>query len=262
MKIPRSRLLLYVGLLVIALAVMLMLARSMRSSAGAEPKADRDYAQIVQEGKLRLLIPYKENAEQGQDKPQSVRQAYKLSTLLSRRAGLQVELIHKASYAQALALLQSGEVDAIAGGYIHNSSQDTTLVLPVALRQAKPLYLVQRAGADALASQMDLSGITIHIPRSRAWSIYLEHLIEELSVPIHITQRDDADVAQLMQAVASGKIDYTLATQDEAQHYLSTMDSLEARLPLTLSLRQGWLVRRSSPILRDSLEHWLTSLPN
>lgn len=260
MKIPRTRLWLYVALLLMALVAMFLLARAMRSSDTLSRGEVRDYPQIVQEGKLRLIIPYAEREGLGEQAPEDIRQAYELSALLSRKVQLEVELIHQASYAEALALLLEGQADAIAGGYIHNATQDTTLILPVALRQGKPLYLVQRAGGDALTNQMELAGCTIHLPRSRAWDIYVQHLAEELSVPIHAAHRDDADVPDLMQAVASGKIDYTLATQDEAQHYLSTMDSLEARLPLTLSLRQGWLVRRSSPILRDSLEHWLSSL--
>lgn len=262
MKIPRTRLWLYIALLMMALVIMALLARSLASSSTAVGAIERDYIQIIEDGKLRLLLPYNEDEIAEEQTPQTLREVYRLATQLSRTKGLEVELIHQADYTQALELLLEGEVDAIAGGYIHNSTQDTTHILPVALRQAKPLYLVQRSGRDALGELLELEGCTIHLPASRAWGIYVTHLAEELSVPIHVAQMENADVAQLMKAVSSGKIDYTIATQEEAQYYIPSMDSLEARLPLTLSLRQGWLVRRTSPMLRDSLEHWLFTLPH
>ena len=53
--------------------------------------------------------------------------------------------------------------------------------------------------------------------------------------------------------VASGKINYTVCTSEEAERFARLFPTLDCTLPLSYSVRTAWLMRRNSPALRDSL---------
>ena len=57
--------------------------------------------------------------------------------------------------------------------------------------------------------------------------------------------------------VASGKIDYTICTDKEAQRFKTLFPELDCTLPLSYSFRTAWLLRRTAPALSDSLSLWL-----
>ena len=121
-----------------------------------------------------------------------------------------------------------------------------------------PIYLVQRRADSAhhISRQVELAGHSITLPKASPLSLFIEHLGEEIGDSLSIQVDTLYAAEQLAMQVASGKINYTACTSEEAEHFARLFPALDCTLPLSYSVRTAWLMRRNSPALRDSLIAW------
>lgn len=252
-----TRLAVYILLLVTALGLLVYLRhQSKRSASASLPLVERDYPEIRREGTLRLLAAYGSGGEvQGGQLTGAV---YELAKQLERKSGLRVEVLLENRWDEALRLLSSGAADLIARPMTHTSSVDTTRYMLFAEKTSGPIYLVQRRADSAhrITRQVQLAGRSLTLPKSSPLTLFIEHLGEEIgdSLSIHIDTLYATE--QIAMQVAAGKIPYTVCTSEEATRLSKLLPTLDCTLPLSYSVRTAWLMRRTSPALRDSLIAW------
>lgn len=259
---PRLRLnyryLLYGLALLLALGLMYYLRSSSEGAKRSEPlpTAQRDYSEIRHEGVLRLLTAYGEGGEV--QAGQLTGEVYELAQRLHQRSGLQVEVVLENSWEKALEQLRTGLVDLVARPVAHTMEIDTSLYRPFGELSSGPIYLVQRKrdSVTHVTSQLDLAGRTITLPEASPLSLFLKHLGEEIGDSIRLETDPKYATEQLAMQVASGTIDYTACTATEAERFSAKLPELDCSLPLSYSTRTTWLLRRSSPVLGDSLTRW------
>ncbi|MDO4691944.1 MAG: transporter substrate-binding domain-containing protein [Porphyromonadaceae bacterium] len=258
MKI-RRRTYIYAGLLALALGAMLYLAqlRTQLQEQSSVSQTIRDYPEIAQEGVLRLLAPFNAYDYEGETH-QMTGGVYRLAQELGKRTGLKIEVVLENGQDRGLQMLLNGEVDLIASPRVRTSGVDTLRYQWVQDRTSGPIYLVGRKDSlSVVHSHLDLAGKVITLPKASALRLFVDHLQEEIGEGISIELDPLYSTEQLIILVASGKRDYTLCTSEEAEHYRQKFPDLDITFPMSYSLREGWLARRSSPALVDSLKVWL-----
>lgn len=253
-----TRMRLYLISLLLALGAMGLIARYTNPTEQADEAQEvaRDYAEIAQEGKLRILAPYTSHTRD--ESSDSTASLLALSRKLARASGLEVELRLEDNTNQALRLLTLGHVDLIAHPLIRSASIDTMRYRWITETTSGPIYLVQRHDtARLITRQLDLVEQTIHLPKGSSLALFVHHLADEIGGNIHTTEDELYNTEQLIVLVQSGDISLTLCSEDERKRLEGYFPELDFSLPLSHSLRRGWLVRRSSPQLADSLTSWL-----
>ena len=257
-KLLKGRTPLYLVLLLLVIAVMLYLRTHSGDEVSPPPTAGRDYPEIRREGTLRLLTAYTEggvHAEGGE----LTGAVYTLAKMLQERSGLRVEVILENSWERALQLLSEGGADLVVRPMASTADVDTTRFLLFGQQTSGPLFLVQRrADSTTLVKrQIELAGRTITLPKGSPFHLFIEHLSEEIGDSIHLDVDTLYQAEQLAMRVASGKIAYTVCTHDEAKLFGKAFPELDSSIPLSYSFRTAWLLRHTSPALRDSLSVWM-----
>lgn len=256
----RKRMWLYLVLLVLALATMWMLKPGRQASVLSEGQSrlPRDYNEVKQEGILRILAPYSFTQEH---REASKLNAQTLVNQLKKLSGLQVELRLEDNTHRALEMLLLGEVDLILKPVAHTAELDSSLYIWLGQHVAEPIYLVQRKDTlSQIHKQLELEGQTITLPHKSQLHLFLQHLTEEMGINLRVQEDSLYNTEQLIVKVQAGTIDYTLCSGEEVRRYKDSFPQLDFTLPITHNLRRGWLTRRSSPQLADSLNYWLKSL--
>lgn len=256
----KKRLVLYTTLLLTTMLAMfaLNLLHSNNQNEQEVIPSTRDYPQIQEAGILRILSTF-DNAKPITPSSESLSgQVYDLAKDIAQRTNLKVEVVLENNRGKSLDMLERGEVDLIACNRIRTSDIDTLKFSWIKDRTSGPIYLVQRR--DTLAQvndHLNLEGKVITLPQRSHFLLFVRHLEQEMGIDIGIEQDQLYDTEQIIILIASGKKDYTLCTSTEAQLYKALFPSLDFSLPMSYSLRVGWLLRHSSPILADSLSRWL-----
>lgn len=247
----------YLLALILALGLMYYLRPSTPQPSAPQPLSSRDWPEIQREGVLRILSSYSDGGVSVQD-GERTGTIYELAQELTARSGLRVEVVLENDWSKATQWLYSGRIDLLARPLAHTSEVDTLHFRPWRVRSAAPLYLVQRRdSAHLIRQQLELAGKQIVLPKASPYQLFLQHLSEEIGETIQLSYDSLYPSEQLAMRVAAGSIGYTLATAQEAARYRKLFPELDCSLPLSYSLREVWLLRRSSPQLADSLSRWI-----
>lgn len=252
----RRRMWIYLALLLAALSLMFWLNRSAQQTAKdeARPLLPRDYAEVKAEGRIRVLAPYYLSRLGKGDKLN----LQSLIAKLSKRSGLDVQMLLEDNTQKALDMLARGEVDLVLHSVERTTVLDSTTLLWLREEVAEPIYLVQRPDSvGQVVPQLELGGATIVLPKGSSLSLFVQHLADELGLELSLKEDSLYNTEQLLIKVQAGTIDYTLCSGEERKYYTSLFPQLDFSVPMSHNLRKGWLVRRSSPILADSLSLWL-----
>ncbi len=245
---------LLLGAIVLLLLIFLIGAEVKRQKVDASA---RDYQEVLDSRSLRVLTSYSAYAREG-SKGQT--ELNKLIDYLKASKGLLVTLQQENDRSAALDKLLSGDVDLLADKIVLTLRIDTSKFAFLNEEYCEPIYLVQRADSLSLKTQLELANKDVYLPKSSELKLFVEHLSREISEPVNIKFDELYTTEQLILKVLDAKIDYTLCSAEEAKYYSEKFPELDFTLPISFSLRRGWLVRKSSPILRDSLETWLKDM--
>ncbi len=238
------------GIILLLLALWL----SADSKQKEREASERDYQEVLDSKALRVLTSYSAYTREEKNKQVELK---KLIDYLKAKQGLKVVLEQENDRSLALEKLLSGKVDLLADRIVLTSRIDTNKFAFLNEEYCEPIYLVQRADSLSLKSQLELANKDVYLPKASELKLFVEHLSREISEPVNIKLDELYTTEQLILKVLDAKIDYTLCSAEEAKYYSERFPELDFTLPISFSLRRAWLVRKSSPILRDSLETWL-----
>ncbi len=112
-------------------------------------------------------------------------------------------------------------------------------------------------------SPLELEGKTVYVRSGSAFVSRLKNLSDEIGGEINIVEADpDLSVEDLIRMVAEGKIDYTIADENVALLNQSYYTDLDVHLPVSFPQKIAWAVRKTSPVLLDTVNHWLGEINN
>ncbi len=251
---------LYLVLLTIAAVTMVMLWQLNRKETIVPV---RDYAQIRQEGILRLITEYDQSGYYiAGDTIEGFQ--YELSQAIANLSGLEVQTQLEMSLTESFKELSDNSCDVIARNIPITSELKEHYLFtdPIVLNKQ---VLIQRTEAindstQLVRSQLDLAGKTIYIPEDSPALLRLSNLAHEIGDTIYVIEDELYSGEQLAIMVAKGDIDYAVCDQQVARKAKQQLEDIDIDTDISFTQLQSWAVRKDSPILLDSLNSWLNQL--
>lgn len=251
----------YTGLLIIAVATMIMLWR-----LKTMPKAEvfpRDYPEIKEEGILRLVTEYNQSGYYvAGDTIEGFQ--YELSQAIAQLSGLEIQIFLEMSLAESFDMLEENNCDAVARNIPITSEikEKYLFTEPIVLDKQ---VLIQRTeavnnGLKPIRNQLDLAGKTLYIPKDSPAQLRLQNLGHEIGDTIYVIEDELYSGEQLAIMVAKGDIDYAVCDQQTAVLSQKQLPEIDIKTDISFTQLQSWAVRKDSPILLDSLNSWLEQI--
>ena len=105
---------------------------------------------------------------------------------------------------------------------------------------------------------MDLANQTIYVSKNSPAILRLKNLAEEIAEPIHIKEIEEYTSEQLIYMVEKKEIDYAVVDREISLRNMKLFPDLDFHTDISFTQLQAWGLRKTSPILLDSLNVWIT----
>jgi membrane-bound lytic murein transglycosylase F len=182
---------------------------------------------------------------------------YEMAQELANSLGVKLRLVVASSIPDMIQKLKSGEVDLIA--YRLGISNELKEQLAYAdLEYIANQVLVQKSGKNAASSVIDLIGKEVYVNANTKYYERLVNLNDEIGGGIIIkTANDSLTVDNLIEMVATGKIQYTVAENDVAKLNKTFFKNIDIKTPVSFAQRSAWAVRHNTPMLLQAINKWM-----
>ena len=166
-------------------------------------------------------------------------------------------------YTTRPALVQAtGELelpDSVDSIIVHGSEKaDTSLGLVEAIGEAKDLPEQVQFEARLVTNPAELAGKEVHIPGSSPYEQTLLELEDDISGDIYVVELGgDVSAEDLIREVSSGKIDFTVTSENLAELRESYYTNITARPTLGDDVEVVWAVRKNAPQLQAAFSDWI-----
>lgn len=163
--------------------------------------------------------------------------------------------------------LSSGDIDLVAMNltvtsdrknkvaFTHPHSQTRQVLvqrLPENHRRLHPSQLLD----SLVRNQLDLAGKTVYVQKGSAYADRLRTLSNEIGSEINIVPVA-IEAEQLIQMVARGEIDFTVADENVAAVNKNYFQVLDIETAVSFPQNLAWAVRKDSDGLKDEIDSWL-----
>ncbi len=197
---------------------------------------------------------------------------YELLSRLTKELGVELILDITEDIDEAIAKLNRGDGDIIA----HNLTVTKKRADIVSFTEHLSLerqVLVQRKPENwrrlklhqidqlMIREPLDLIGKRIHVRKSSSFITRLHNLSEEIGGDIIIVEEPgNVEVEALIQKVADGDIDYTIADENVAKVNATYYPNIDIGTPISFSQRIAWGLRKNAPQLKEAVNTWITKI--
>ncbi len=239
-----------------------------------EPVVERDTLTVMQHIMERGRLVAVTNCEilnYNTEKPTPSGFEYELLSDFCNANGIELEMIVNENLDSCFSLLDSCKVDMVAVGIGSNKDMRRRYLLTDPIMMQKSV-LVQRLPKDwakmstanevenqLLRSSVDLAGKTIHLPQGSHEVKLLEHLSDQIGDTIYIVQCDSLNSFDLVKAVSTGDIDYTVVEEYVARMASIGLKGLDTKLNVSVEQPLGWVVQNhdNDSSLLIALNDWI-----
>jgi len=220
----------------------------------------RDYREIHQEGILRIITEYSPAAYYAQGDSLAGFQ-YELIRALSNTSGLEIQTNLDMNLTSSYQALNTNQADLIARSFPLQSDLQESYLFTQPITSSHQVLIQRTAAAnnqtEPIRRHTDLEGKTIHLPQNSPAIQRLHNLEYEIGGYINIIQDNQYATEQLIIRVAKGEIDYTVSDLHYAELLQKELPQIDIQTDIGFTQLQCWMLRKNSPILLDSLNHWL-----
>jgi len=220
----------------------------------------RDYPEIRKEGILRIVTEY-DRSGYFVSGAQIEGFQYELSKAIARLSGLEVFIYLDMNLESSFEGLRTNHYDIIARNIPTTSElkEDYFFTDPIVLNKQ---VLIQRKkafnnGIEPIRNQLDLAEKTLYVPESSPALLRLQNLKSEIGDTIYVVEESFYSSDQLIIMVAKGDIDYAVCDMQVALAAETQYPEIDIKTDISFTQLQAWAIRKTSPVLLDSLNHWL-----
>lgn len=272
MNTTRNWILLTVFTIVAFFAVKWLAEYQEKKNTITEPTVSIDIDEIKERGSLRVIIEYN-SIGYFIYKGQRLGFEYELMQNLAIALGVKLELVIARSSDDQYNLLNEGKGDIIANGLLINNKIKQQVALTVPYRSVEQVIVQRRTGISVnpidsiqkrdtvLQSATQLANKIVYVAEN---SIYYERLktlsdSNGINMDVRILP-DDRGTDDIIEAVANGEIDYTIANKDIALVNKSYFDNLDVNTIVGNAQNLHWAVRKNSPDLLKMVNNWISNI--
>ena len=225
-------------------------------------KAVRDLPEIMTDNILNVVTDYNSINFQEIDYSLTGFQ-YELCQYIFQRSGLTIQHFFENDLGTAIRKLENNIYDVIAQNIPVTIENKKYLTFTVPVGQGKQV-LVQREKNNTdsvlfISNQLDLANQTIYVTRNSSAILRLKHLAEEIAEPIYIKEIPGYTSEQLINSVAQKDIDYAAVDKEIVLKNANILPELDCSTDISFTQLQAWALRKTSPVLLDSLNVWITA---
>lgn len=225
-----------------------------------------DLREIMLRGKLVVLTQGSTNSY-FLYKGEAMGFEYELLADFAKDLGLELEVIIARNNNGLLDSLQSGAADLIATNLAVTASRNKLVSFTEPILYSKQV-LVQRNPTSSdvtplLHSPLELSGKNVFVHKKSSFYSRLKHLNEEIGGTINILEAPGGFTPErLIQMVAEGHIDYTVADEHVALLNQGYFPNINIEVAVSFPQKIAWACRKESPQLLKALNSWLKKTEN
>ncbi len=228
----------------------------------------RDWTKIQESGILKVMITYS-STSYFLYRGQPMGFEYELLQRLAADLNLKLELVLIQNTDSIIPELNMGKADLIAHGltvtadrrkfvdftnYLYLTSQVLVQKKPDNWQTGSAMELQKYMLHDAI----DLIGETISVRKNTSYYKRLRNLSREFGDTIYLdTITGKLSTEEIIKKVADGEIKYTVADKNIAQVNAAYYPDLDVQVPVSLSQRIAWAVRKNSPELLQKINQWI-----
>jgi membrane-bound lytic murein transglycosylase F len=227
-----------------------------------------DLPEILQKGKLTILA---ENSSTSFFIYRGKRMGFEYELLkeFCRELGVELEVKIVNNLDDLIAMLNDGEGDIIACNYTVTKERKRIIDFSIPFLKT-PQVLIQRKpngwrktkpslwSKFVIRDPNDLARKIIHVWKNSSYDQRLCHLQEEIGDTIFISgEEGQMSSEELIEMVAEGLIDYTVAEENIAKVNKQFFDNLDIATPLSVRQKIAFGLRKTSPLLKTRIDRWL-----
>ena len=227
---------------------------------GNDPITPRDYPAIQKEGILRAITEYNSISYQSQNDTLSGFH-YELLKAFAQDKGLKIEITPAMSIKERFSGMVSGSYDILAHHMLVTQEGRDTLNYTHPILLSKQV-LVQRKPADDTDSTyvknpLGLAQKTIYVVKDAPFKLRIKNLSNEIGDTIYVKEIEKYGSEQLLALVANKDIDYMVCDEHIAKAAQKDFPDLDFSLAISFTQFYAWGVNKHSPVLLDTLNHWI-----
>lgn len=240
--------------------------RGIEFHSGKDRTELSDLDQIREKGKLVVVTDYNSTSYfvyRGQPMGYQYQMLQELANYLDLRLDLRVNNDLEQSFNQ----LNEGDIDLIAINltvtaerknkvaftYPHTQTRQVLVQrMPDNYRKLNPLQLED----SLIRNQLDLAGKRVYVQKGSAYAERLITLSNEIGEDILIEELP-VESEQLIQMVARGEIDFTVADENVASVNKTYFPQLDIQTAVSFPQNLAWAVRKESDELKEEIDIWL-----
>lgn len=259
-----KRLLTSLFLLILLISIILLIVYSLPIvKEWKKTKTKRDLPEIRVKKTLNVVTEYNSIDFHVADDSLAGFQ-YELCRYIAQRSELSIHLYLENDLETSIRKLESNAYDVIAQSIPITNENKKFLAFTIPIAHSKQV-LVQRKRTDSdpdsvlfIANQLDLANQTVYVTNNSPAILRLNHLSEEIAEPIYIKEIAHYTSEQLIYMVDKKDIDYAVVDKEIALKNADLFPNLDYNTDITFTQLQAWALRKTSPILLDSLNVWIT----
>ncbi|NVJ58884.1 MAG: membrane-bound lytic murein transglycosylase MltF [Gammaproteobacteria bacterium] len=173
----------------------------------------------------------------------------------TRRHDIPLQIIVAESLEEMTELLNSGKGDVIAAGLTRTPERQKEFQFSIRYNRVDEL-LVSNKDAPPISSKDDLVDRIIHIRKSSAFYETAMELSDNYSAKVNFVP-ESTSTEMLINQVAEGQIDLTIADSDLMKIEQAFRDEITAPLVLKEGVPYAYIVRKNNPELLQSLNQFI-----
>jgi membrane-bound lytic murein transglycosylase MltF len=189
---------------------------------------------------------------------------YELSTQFAYNClHVKVKWVRVADIPEAIRLLEQGKVDLIA----QNLPRSTEVLQHVAISSpilTSKAVLVQRKASEVadddtifVKNQLALGKKQLCIVRGSSYAQRIQHLAEEISDTIYVSEMKVHDAEELILLVAKGSVRYGVCDEKVANYFVKRFPGIDVSVDIGFPQLQGWGINKRSSGLAKAVNSWL-----
>ncbi|MFR9164892.1 MAG: transporter substrate-binding domain-containing protein [Dysgonomonas sp.] len=256
---PRKKLIYSITFIIIILAACFLINKYVLGRQEASLKI-KDYEEIKHEGTLHIVTDYNSlgyfvSGDTIAGFNHDMLQATQEYTDIKFKIDVENDL------STCIEKLENGTYDLIARNIPINLSLNDKIAFTQSIVKNK-LVLVQKKPSkenkhEIIRNHLKLAKQTIYVPKSSPAILRLQNLSHEIGDTIFIREDSLYESSQLIMKVATGEIQYTVSDAYIASKLAKVMPEIDINTDIGFTHLEAWAVRKSSPILLDSLNAWI-----
>jgi len=186
---------------------------------------------------------------------------YELLKELAEHLDVKLELNVENDLSSAFSNLENGDIDLIGMNLSITQDRKDRFNFTLPHSQSKQVLIQRKASVNdslpIVRNQLELGDKLIHVQQASAYVERLNNLSNEIGRSIHIEKMENIEVEQLIEMVANGEIDYTIADQNVAIVNTNYYPNIDIATEVSFPQDMAWALRKGSDELTEAINQWL-----